>query len=146
MRYFLKSDNTTGPKYEIVKNSQGQYVFTYPSQQFPSLPNPVVVMETNAQAYHASVNSLDLLTIQKHILGLQPLITNNQKVAADVNGDTKINSLDLVTIRKVILGLDSQFPNGVKSFITIPSKLNITENPGQTVSLSLQLIKMGNVM
>lgn len=146
VRYFLKSDNTTGPKYEIVKNSQGQYVFTYPSQQFPSLPNPVVVMETNAQAYHASVNSLDLLTIQKHILGLQPLITNNQKVAADVNGDTKINSLDLVTIRKVILGLDSQFPNGVKSFITIPSKLNITENPGQTVSLSMQVIKMGNVM
>lgn len=146
VRYFLKSDNTSEPKYEIIKNAQGQLVFNYPSQQYPAIANPVIVMETNASAYHGSVNSLDLLTIQKHILGLQPLSTNVQKSAADVNGDTKINSVDLINIRKVILGLENQFPNGVKSFITIPSKVNVIENPGQTINLSLQLIKMGNVI
>lgn len=50
-----------------------------------------------------SINSIDLLRVQKHILKYTTL-TNEYKVAADVSYDDKIDSLDLLKIQKHILG------------------------------------------
>lgn len=57
------------------------------------------------------VSALDLLLIQKHILGLSPFDSPFKRVAADVNNDGRISSLDLVALRKVILGLEKEFEN-----------------------------------
>lgn len=53
-----------------------------------------------------TVNSVDLLKVKKHIMGLISLNGNN-RTAADVNKDGSINSIDLLRIKKNILGLIS---------------------------------------
>jgi thiol-disulfide isomerase/thioredoxin len=145
VKFYLKPKDASSPKYEITKNNEGNYSFIYPTANFPAVENPEVIMETNAQAYHSSLNSVDLVSIQKHILGVKPLTQQIQLLASDVNGDSKINSVDLVILQKVILGLLTQFPNQVKSYKSIPDKLEVTENPGQTVTLNFTVLKTGNV-
>ena len=54
--------------------------------------------------YDNGVSTLDLVKIQKHILGKSPLESEMREVAADVNNDGKVSALDLLDIRKLILG------------------------------------------
>ncbi len=49
------------------------------------------------------INPLDLLQVQKSIIGSYDL-TKEQKSAADPSGDGKINALDLLQMQKEILG------------------------------------------
>jgi hypothetical protein len=56
------------------------------------------------------VSTLDLVAIQKHLLGLQPLNSPYKMIAADANNTESVSALDLVEIRKLILGLYTQFP------------------------------------
>ena len=55
------------------------------------------------------VSTLDLVLIQKHILGLKLLDSPYKVIAADANGDQKISASDLVHIRKLILGVTASF-------------------------------------
>ncbi len=57
------------------------------------------------------VTTFDIALINKHILGLEPLITPYQLVAADVNQTGSVTSLDMVDIRRLILGINDRFPN-----------------------------------
>ncbi len=57
------------------------------------------------------VNTLDLIAIQKHLLGLQPFNTLLQWVAADINHDDIVNVMDLLELKKVLLGINTVFPN-----------------------------------
>lgn len=61
--------------------------------------------------YDNGVSTLDLVLIQRHILGMQNLDSPYKVIAADVNDDRKINSVDLVELRKVILGTSEEFSN-----------------------------------
>lgn len=54
------------------------------------------------------VTTLDIILIQKHILGLQELPTPYKIIAADVNNDNKITGSDIVQLRKLILGIISE--------------------------------------
>ncbi len=57
------------------------------------------------------VSTLDLVLIQKHLLGLQQLDSPYKLIAADANNSQSVSALDLVEIRKLILGLYTEFPN-----------------------------------
>jgi hypothetical protein len=57
------------------------------------------------------ISTLDLLMIQRHILGISKLISPYKLIAADINNDNKITSADLVELRKVILGVSDSFKN-----------------------------------
>ena len=50
------------------------------------------------------VNALDLLQVQKYILGLKKL-DSSYLLAADTSGDGKVTALDLLQIQKKILGI-----------------------------------------
>lgn len=50
-----------------------------------------------------AINALDLLQVQKSILGSYKM-SNSQKLSADTSGDGTINALDLLQIQKNILG------------------------------------------
>jgi len=52
-----------------------------------------------------SVNALDLLRVQRHLLGAAAL-ESDYSIAADVNVDGNINALDLLRIQKDILGIE----------------------------------------
>ena len=60
--------------------------------------------------YANGVNTIDLIRIQRHILGLQPLDSPYKRIAADINNDQKINSVDLVELRKLVLGIYTELP------------------------------------
>jgi hypothetical protein len=57
------------------------------------------------------VEMLDVLKIQRHILGLEPLPSPYRQIAADVNNTGSITASDIVEMRKLILGSYTKFPN-----------------------------------
>ncbi len=57
------------------------------------------------------VSTLDLVLIQRHLLGLQLFDSPYQIIASDVNCDDKVAASDLLTLRKLILGIFAELPN-----------------------------------
>lgn len=76
------------------------------------------VLSVYDEEHRKGINTLDLVKIQRHILGVEQFNTAYQTIAADVNGDEKISAADLLTLRKLILGVSSELPN-VDSYIAI---------------------------
>lgn len=60
--------------------------------------------------YTTLVTTIDLLLIQKHILGVQPFTSYRQLLAADVDLSGEINVVDLVELRKLILRVYDKLP------------------------------------
>jgi len=65
------------------------------------------------------VSTLDIVLIQKHILGIQDLNSPYKLIAADVNKSESISATDLIEIRKVILGLQTEW-NNVEPWVFVP--------------------------
>ncbi len=61
--------------------------------------------------YLNGVSTLDLVLIQRHILGIEKLTSPYLLIAADVNKDQKITASDLVELRKLILGISEKLAN-----------------------------------
>jgi hypothetical protein len=57
------------------------------------------------------VNTLDILYVQQHILGLNTIENPYKLIAANVNDDERISGADMIEMRRVILGIDSLFTN-----------------------------------
>jgi len=55
------------------------------------------------------VSTLDLVLIQRHILGIQEFDSPLQLLAADANNDRRVTAADLTEIRKLILGMTDKF-------------------------------------
>lgn len=66
---------------------------------FISLDKKLSTGDVNADGIF---NISDLITLKKHILGIQDLYENQAK-AADLNSDNKINSLDLFLIKRMLI-------------------------------------------
>ena len=56
------------------------------------------------------VSTLDLVRIQKHLLGKELFDSPYQYIAADANNSESISAIDLIEIRKLILGIYTEFP------------------------------------
>lgn len=57
------------------------------------------------------VTTLDLLLINKHILGADTLNSPYKLIAADANNSRSVTTFDVVELRKLILGVYSELPN-----------------------------------
>ena len=57
------------------------------------------------------VSTLDLILINKHILGLDTLDSPYKILAADVNDSKSVSMFDIIELRKLILGVYSELPN-----------------------------------
>jgi hypothetical protein len=55
------------------------------------------------------VSTLDLVLMSKHILGVQPLNSAYQMIAADVNKSGTVSTADIVELRKMILAIQTNF-------------------------------------
>jgi hypothetical protein len=76
------------------------------------------------------VSTFDLILIQKHILGIQPLANPYRMIAADVNNSKTITTLDLILIRKLILNIDDSFKSTASwKFVDAKYKFAETTNP-----------------
>lgn len=72
------------------------------------------------------VTSLDIVLILKHILGIQPLSSTYQLIAADVNGQDGITVTDISIITQLILNEIQTFP--LESWRFVPQDYTFT-NP-----------------
>lgn len=61
--------------------------------------------------HREGVSTLDLVMIQKHLLGKDKLNSPYKIIAADANKSGHLTALDLLEIRKLILGINTRFPN-----------------------------------
>ena len=122
--------------------------------------NPLTIRSEKNDNHKNGVSTLDLVKIQKHILGIELFTNPYQTIAADANNSQFLSAIDLVQIRKLILGIDTEFPNNQswrfirKDFIfgdtmnpwpiVDASTITITdiENPGNTNFIG---IKIGDV-
>ncbi|MBK8626015.1 MAG: hypothetical protein IPN86_10765 [Saprospiraceae bacterium] len=73
------------------------------------------------------VTTLDLVIIQRHILGLKSLDSPYKMLAADVNNSKSITAADLVEIRKLILGVTDKFSKNVPSWVFVAKEGGITD-------------------
>ena len=104
----LTTINLTHPSISfpsVVTVEDGKYEFT----NVP-LDGPYTITPTRNDDHKNGISTLDLVRIQKHLLGVEPLTSPYQFIAADVNNSESISALDLVEIRKLILGIYSEFP------------------------------------
>lgn len=89
---------TTGP--------DGEYLFEGLQNGYDYSVTPV--LEDNAVN---GVSTFDLVTITKHILGIELLDSPYKLLAADVNNSQSITTSDLIQIRKLILNIEDDFKN-----------------------------------
>lgn len=88
-------------------NGQYEYLIGYIGEGFKTTITPY--RDQNALN---GITTYDLLLIQKHILGIQPIDSPYGLIAADVNLDGQINAGDLLLLRKLLLGIITKLPHG----------------------------------
>jgi len=71
--------------------------------------NTCTVEEDETWQAGAGLTTLDIIAVQRHILGLEILPKPFGWIAADVNNSGSITTLDIVLIRQVILGMNASF-------------------------------------
>ena len=82
-----------------------------------STNSPARCLSTST-SYVNGVTTLDLVLVQKHILGLQPFTSWRQMCAGDVNNRGSLTAADILLMRKAILGLITSFPAGNVRFVS----------------------------
>lgn len=60
--------------------------------------------------YLNGVSTLDLVLIQRHVLGLSKFTNPFDVIASDINNDERVTAADLVELRKLILGIYTVLP------------------------------------
>jgi hypothetical protein len=76
------------------------------------------------------VSTLDLLKIQKHLLGIQLLDSPYKMIAADANDSRSISAVDILELRKLILGYYESLPNNTSwRFVDSDYDFDDSSNP-----------------
>ena len=65
------------------------------------------------------VSTLDIVLLQKHILGTKDLDSPYKLIAGDVNKSGSITGIDLIEIRKLVLGIQTDWTS-VESWVFVP--------------------------
>ena len=137
-----------------ITDDTGQYAF---GQSEAGLP---YVLTAHKDDNHlAGVSTLDLIAIQRHILGIEPLVDPLQQIAADINDDKVINGIDLVELRKLILGIYESLPenesyrffdrNSVlasKDVVALNDRLVVQADEAHRLNLNFVGAKVGDVL
>lgn len=106
---------------------QGQYKF-----ESNPLHKDYNITPTKNVDWLNGVSTLDLVLIQRHILGLENISSPYLMIAADVNHDNRISAADLVLLRKLILGvIDKVDVNTSWRFVSKSYTFDDIQNPWQ---------------
>jgi hypothetical protein len=70
------------------------------------------------------VTTLDLVLIQKYLLGLITL-EGDDLIAADANANASVSAADLLALRGLILGIDSELANN-DSWVFVPGSTDVS--------------------
>ena len=115
-----------GSEYSDVKtNSEGK--FEFPPVLYGS---SYTVVPNSTNDYMNGLSTLDIVLMQKHILGIKKYNSPYNYIASDINKDNKITASDILQIRKLILGEEDEFEsNSSWRFIYKTQGMDDNENP-----------------
>ena len=105
-------------------------------------------LEVNrADDYLNGVSTLDLVKIQRHILGLEELDSPYKLEAADVNADDQVKASDILQLRKLILGVIEELPTSkswrfVDAAIDLSMDMDLADMPMNSDVYNLQTSMM----
>ncbi len=141
-------------KYTYKTNAQGRYAFNLSNSSYE-------ISGKSDKNYPQGITTLDLVIIQKHLLGMKVITDPYKLLAADINNNGSIAASDILQLRKVILGIKNSFAND--SWVAI-NKGYVFENPANplpeadkakvinvnvgnqnTTNLDFYAIKMGDI-
>lgn len=88
--------------------SSGDGYFVFPTMPFGG---QYVVRPVKQGDAKNGVTTIDLLEIQKHLLGIKPFESPYQYIAADANNSQSVTAIDIIQLRKLILGYFDELPN-----------------------------------
>jgi len=114
-------DETQGLNYQEVTSGNGQFAFS----DLPGLMNYKLEADYNDDVFNG-ITTLDIVLIQKHILGLKVLDSPYKLIAADVDNSESVSGLDIIQLRKLLLGFYDEFPNN-DSWRVIPNQSFIND-------------------
>jgi len=107
--------NTEVEGVEVYLDGSGDMAITDTNggYAFPNMPigGNYIVNPVNDTDYLNGVSTLDLIMMQRHILGIDQLSSPYKYIAADINNSGTINGIDLVELRKLILGIYDELPS-----------------------------------
>ena len=109
----------------LMTNIDGQFGFTD-----LAMYNNYELQPIKDTDHGEGITTLDLVLIQRHILGIKQLESPYKLIAADVNNSQKITAADLVELRKLILGIQPTLSNNTSwRFVDASFTFNDKENP-----------------
>jgi len=120
------SVTAVNPSLEVYETENTIDNGTFNITQLPKGDGYKVTAQKNDDVTNG-VSTLDLVLIQRHILGLQELDSPYKLIASDINNDGTLKASDLLSLRKVILGVKTQFPNGQMSWRFIPKNTTFAD-------------------
>ncbi len=104
---------------QALTSASGRFTFNLSSDDYE-------LYGSNDQEYLNGVTTLDIVMIQKHILGNKKITNPYKLLAADVNQSGSLTAADMLVMRKVILGKSDKFTSA--SWIAV-SEDYVFENP-----------------
>jgi hypothetical protein len=107
----------------MMTSENGLYEFMLPAT------NDFTVQASKDTDYLNGVSTLDLVFIQRHILGLQKLDSPYKIIASDANNDGKITAADLTELRKLILGNVMELPENSSWRFPLANQTMDNNNP-----------------
>ncbi|MFZ1706162.1 MAG: hypothetical protein WAT79_17585 [Saprospiraceae bacterium] len=105
-------------------NESGKYIIPQVSDEYQFILKPRLTSKVGV-----GLSTLDIVLIQRHIIGTKVFDNPYTYLAADVNQSRSLNSIDLVELRKVILGMRTTFPNQTPSWIFVDTKEDFPLGP-----------------
>ncbi len=104
------------------------------------------------------VSTMDLLAIQRHILGIESFVSPYQFVAADADNSSSVSAIDILELRRLLLGIYDELP-GNESWRFLDSRqeldlasvwnfsevLEISEMSVDVIKQNFRAVKVGDV-
>ena len=109
-----------------TKNTGTTGTYAFPNN---SIGKNYVISAFKDSEYLKGISTLDLVLIQRHILGTSKFNDPLLYHAADINNDNRINGIDLIELRKLILGIYSEFPQNLSYRFFDKNKVQNDTNP-----------------
>ncbi len=103
---YVELSITGQPGANVLTETSGAYYWGGP------LPGNNYTITPMMDFYHGNgVTTADLILINRHILGVEPIQDPYLLIAADVNRSQTISNLDLIAIQRLIIGISETFAN-----------------------------------
>lgn len=132
-------DNLTNPEYTLtdVTGNDGAYAFAS-----NPMYNGYDITGVKSGDDDEGVSTLDLVMIQRHILGLATFTSPYKVIASDINNNGDVAASDLLVLRKLILGLYKEFPQNESWRFVDAGQVLTVENALETFSEVLNIAEL----